>query len=92
MTNEDKFINVEKLMKSKIISFTVACVELGIEPKIFYHANFTERRKELMFFHRSRISKKANRVKKVNPEYIIPQKSPYRKEYRPILRENNYLV
>lgn len=87
-----KFSKVEDLVKNNNMSVTTACKELKYDPRLFMTDEFKDRRKALIELHRVRANKKENRKPKVNTQYVVPQKSPFRKEYRPIIRENNYLI
>jgi hypothetical protein len=86
---DEMYSKVQDLVINGKYSLSVSCEMLGFNQAFLRNPRLAEKRKELVKIHA--IRPKTRKRKKAD-EFIIPQKSPFKKEYRPKLTENNYLV
>lgn len=78
-----------KLKVESGMNLSNACRACGYSVTIMNSPKMQEHKATLKAIIASR--HKAKQVK-TNSQYVVPQKSPYRREYQKLLKENNYLV
>jgi len=86
---DEMYDKVQDLVINGKYSLSIACEMLGFNQAFLRNPRLAEKRKILVETHQKRPK---TRKRKKADEFVIPQKSPFKKEYRPTIRENNYLV